>query len=75
MSEWGPSSKIPEQTKMANHLGMLMIAVPLIWVFIDSAFLVNQPEKIIVSFIYAALVSLVGIGIRFRQVWFRKSRL
>ena len=67
MSEWGPSPKIPEQTKMANHLGTLMIVVPPIWVFIDSAFLVNQPETIIASFIYAALICIVGIAIRFRH--------
>ena len=73
MSEWGPSPKIPEQTKMANHLGTLMIVVPPIWVLIDSAFLVNQPETIIASFIYAALICIVGIAIRFRHFKFFNS--
>ena len=77
MSKWiPPAPKIPlkTDTKMVNLLGTLMIVIPPIEVFIGSAMLFNQPEKIIVHAIYAALISIVGIGVRFRHFWLRKLR-
>ena len=77
MSKWiPPASKIPlkTDTKMVNLLGTLMIVILPIEVFIGSAMLVNQPEKIIVHAIYAALISIAGIGVRFRHFWLRKLR-
>ena len=77
MSKWiPPAPKIPlkTDTKMVNLLGTLMIVIPPIWVFIGSAMLVTQPEKIIVHAIYTALISIAGIGVRFRHFWLRKLR-
>jgi hypothetical protein len=76
MSKWiPPAPKIPlkTDTKMVNLLATLMIVIPPFYVLDKVAFLVN-PEKIGVLMTYAALTSIVGIGIRFRHFWLRKLR-
>jgi|SaaInlV_120m_DNA_1039710.scaffolds.fasta_scaffold63450_1 hypothetical protein len=70
MSKWiPPAPKIPlkTDTKMVNLLATLMIVIPPVFVLMNSAFLINQHEKIMVDFISAALISIAGIGIRFRH--------
>ena len=76
MSKWiPPAPKIPLETdtKMVNLLATLMIVIPPFYVLDKVAFLVNT-EKIGVLMTYAALTSIVGIGIRLRHFWLRKLR-
>ena len=59
---------------MVNLLGTLMIVIPPLLVFNELPYLVDDPEKVGVLMTYAALTSIVGIGIRFRHFWLRKLR-